>query len=197
MTIPVYNLDFSKKHPLPFVQPLLELTLAGDKAEDLAPGSSSFYIDVGGEIDMYITKANRPTDLLVDLCKAIARSGAVVTSYTRYEGSAGPNVIMRNGTLFYRMKSIEELDAKIFAYEYREPKYRGYPPISHGTRVKTTVENVKMRREWTREALACRKWDTEGEVIAHHDSHGLCYDIKHDDGSTGSYDPSEFEIIDA
>jgi hypothetical protein len=29
----------------------------------------------------------------------------------------------------------------------------------------------------------------------HHDSHGLCYDVRHDDGTEGCYDPSEFEVI--
>lgn len=35
----------------------------------------------------------------------------------------------------------------------------------------------------------------EGEVIGEHNSHGLCYDVQHEDGTTVSYDPLELEVL--
>jgi len=43
--------------------------------------------------------------------------------------------------------------------------------------------------------LALQKWGVVGEVMDHHDSHGLCYEVKHPDGSIGVYDPTEIEEI--
>lgn len=70
-----------------------------------------------------------------------------------------------------------------------------YPPISPGTRVKTTQEDSATANSWTKDAQKRRRWGAEGAVITHHDSHGLCYEIRHDDGTVGCYDPSEFDII--
>jgi len=70
-----------------------------------------------------------------------------------------------------------------------------YPPISPGTRVRTTKENKELAYQWTSEGKARKQWGREGTVITHHDSHGLCYDVLHDDGSHGSYDPSELKVI--
>lgn len=50
-------------------------------------------------------------------------------------------------------------------------------------------------KEWTPEALIARKWGVLGTIIMHHDSHGLCYDVLHDDGTEGCYDPDEFAVI--
>ncbi len=63
--------------------------------------------------------------------------------------------------------------------------------LTPGTKVLTTTAKV---HDWTAEALLKRKWGVRGEIITHHDSHGLCYDVQHSDGSVGTYDPSEFEI---
>lgn len=49
-------------------------------------------------------------------------------------------------------------------------------------------------REWMPEALKARKWGVLGTIIMHHDSHGLCYDVLHDDGTEGCYDPDEFAV---
>ena len=70
-----------------------------------------------------------------------------------------------------------------------------YPPISPGTSVKTTKPNLSMRDEWTDEGWAERKWGVRGKVLVHHDSHGLCYDVRHEDGTVGCYDPSELEVV--
>ena len=54
---------------------------------------------------------------------------------------------------------------------------------------------MAMRKEWTKGGWASKKWGVRGTVIGHHDSHGLCYVVHHDDGSDGYYDPSELEVI--
>ncbi len=69
-----------------------------------------------------------------------------------------------------------------------------YPPISPGTLVRTTQEDEANADSWTEEGKKRRKWGVEGEVIAHHDSHGLCYEVKHKDGTVGCYDPTELTI---
>ena len=69
-----------------------------------------------------------------------------------------------------------------------------YPPISPGTPVRTTQADLSARAEWTDEAWARRKWGVRGTVITHHDSHGLCYDVLHEDGTEGGYNPSELEV---
>lgn len=70
-----------------------------------------------------------------------------------------------------------------------------WPPIDPGTKVITTEPNMALRREWTDEGWAGKKWVVLGTIITHHDSHGLCYDVKHDDGTIGCYDPSELKVI--
>lgn len=69
-----------------------------------------------------------------------------------------------------------------------------WPPLDPGTRVRTTKKNTP-DREWMPEALTARKWGVAGTIIMHHDSHGLCYDVRHDNGTEGCYDPSEFEVV--
>lgn len=70
-----------------------------------------------------------------------------------------------------------------------------YPPISPGTIVKTTEPNWDLRSEWTDAGWASRRWGVWGETITHHDSHGLCYDVRHDDGTIGCYNPSELQVV--
>lgn len=68
-----------------------------------------------------------------------------------------------------------------------------WPPISLGTLVKT-IEDAG-DDDWTEEALANRKWGVGGRVIGYSDSHGLCYEVEHEDGTVGWYNPSEIEVI--
>ncbi len=88
-------------------------------------------------------------------------------------------------------------------HEYGLPTYpsglpgkekKKWPPLDPGTRVRTTESKTK-DTEWMPEARAARKWGVEGVIIMHHDSHGLCYDVLHDDGTNGSYEPTEFEVL--
>ncbi len=72
---------------------------------------------------------------------------------------------------------------------------KGYPPISPGTSVRTTQANWGLCKEWTEEGWASKKWGVRGKVLTHHDSHGLCYEVRHEDGTVGCYDPSELEVI--
>lgn len=52
--------------------------------------------------------------------------------------------------------------------------------------------------DYTDEGEKNRRWGVTGAIIAHHDSHGLCYDVKHDDDkSVGTYDPDELELVGA
>ena len=67
-------------------------------------------------------------------------------------------------------------------------------PISAGTAIVTTRPNWGKRNKWTTEGWEKRKWGIRGTVIAHQDSRGLCYDVLHQDGTTGCYDPTEFVI---
>ena len=71
---------------------------------------------------------------------------------------------------------------------------RKWPPLDMGTRIKISKPIPNKRKEFTSKAILHRKWGVTGTIIMH-DSHGLCYDVKHDDGTTGSYDPKEFTLI--
>lgn len=65
--------------------------------------------------------------------------------------------------------------------------------LGNGTRVRTNL-NAGTSDGWTASAKLSRKHGVAGTVIDYHDSHGLCYDVRHDDGSMGHYDPWELEL---
>lgn len=69
--------------------------------------------------------------------------------------------------------------------------------LENGTKVKTVLQKENVSKNWVPEILASRKWDTLGVVVKHSDSHGLCYGVRHDDGSASWYDPHELEVQDA
>jgi len=64
--------------------------------------------------------------------------------------------------------------------------------IKNGTRVKTTKPGDST--DWSDPNRPDVKWGVEGTIIGHSDSHGLVYDIKHDTGGVGYYEPTEFEL---
>jgi hypothetical protein len=70
-----------------------------------------------------------------------------------------------------------------------------WPPLKPGTRVRTLAPLHD--KEYLPEALEARCWGATGTIKGHHDSHGLCYDVKHDGllQGTGCYDPDEIEVI--
>ena len=43
--------------------------------------------------------------------------------------------------------------------------------------------------------ILARRSGATGRVIAVHDSHGLCYDVQHEDGTVGCYEPHELAVI--
>ncbi|MBN1325878.1 hypothetical protein JW977_02775 [Candidatus Falkowbacteria bacterium] len=69
-----------------------------------------------------------------------------------------------------------------------------WSPLDNGTKVRTTRSKTK-KKDWTPEAWKSRKWNVEGSITGYHDSHGLCYEVKHDDGTLGCYDPSELKVL--
>ncbi len=71
-----------------------------------------------------------------------------------------------------------------------------WPPLSPGVKVSTTSAAPGAEKEYTAEAQARRRWGISGKIINHHDSHGLCYEVEHDDRSVGVYDPAEFMVKD-
>ncbi len=96
---------------------------------------------------------------------------------------------------FLKEKGIEPSRVPLpFFVVYVKPKEK-YPPISPGTVVETTEPDLSCRGEWTDEGWAKRKWGVRGKVLTHHDSHGLCYDLKHEDGTEGCYNPSELKVL--
>jgi len=46
-------------------------------------------------------------------------------------------------------------------------------------------------RDYTAEGQQLRRPGAVGEVIGHSDGHGLCWKVRHEDGSTAHYDPDE------
>lgn len=59
-------------------------------------------------------------------------------------------------------------------------------------KVKTT--SPKHDDDYTEEARKKRRWGVTGVIVGKHDSHGLCFDVLHDDGEIATYDPDELEI---
>ena len=94
--------------------------------------------------------------------------------------------------------------SRVFIYfrtDRRQGHIRFFNPtpiafISPETIVRTIRPNESKRKEWTEEGWASRQWGVTGKVLTHHDSHGLCYEVQHEDQSVGYYDPSELEVID-
>jgi len=62
--------------------------------------------------------------------------------------------------------------------------------FSVGDKVKTILTD-KISDDWLPEALPKRKFGVLGVIVAEHNSHGECYEVQHDDGTIGSYDPWE------
>jgi hypothetical protein len=69
------------------------------------------------------------------------------------------------------------------------------PTLSYGTLVRTTQEDPDTADSWTEEGKQARKWGVEGMVMSYRDSHGLCYRVRHRDGTTACYDPTELQVL--
>lgn len=97
------------------------------------------------------------------------------------------------GCTVYEIQPIADDHALVHKQEGKM-ETKQWPPVGPGTTVTTTQPNLAKRAEWTDEAWDARQWGVQGTIIGHHDSHDLCYDILHPDGTTGCYDPSEFKV---
>jgi hypothetical protein len=73
-----------------------------------------------------------------------------------------------------------------------------YPPIKNGTRVKATVllPSEVEQRNYLPSAIATRaRHDGKiGVVFEHHDSHGLCYGVRFENGDA-FFEPNELEVL--
>lgn len=71
------------------------------------------------------------------------------------------------------------------------------PPeyLKNGTKVKTSISPDKVSDDWCAEALKNRKSGVTGTVSDSHDSHGLYYDVMHEDGTLGAYEPHELIML--
>lgn len=69
-----------------------------------------------------------------------------------------------------------------------------WPPLENGTRVRT-VAIPDAPTDWTEEAKVVRRFGVLGTIFHYHDSHGLCYDVRHDDGIEACYDSRELAVL--
>lgn len=69
--------------------------------------------------------------------------------------------------------------------------------LKAGTKIITTEPDPEIT-DWTTDVRKTRRWGLLAVVLTHHDSHGLCYEVRHLDGLpvVSYYAPSEFIVID-
>lgn len=60
-----------------------------------------------------------------------------------------------------------------------------------------TVKPEKEATDWSKAALAERKWAVKGIVTERSNSHGLIYKVCHQDGSSAWYESRELCLLDA
>jgi hypothetical protein len=64
-----------------------------------------------------------------------------------------------------------------------------------GDSVRTTKPNLSMRDDWTEVAWSRKRWGVEGKITSKHNSHGVCFEVEHEDGTKAVYDASELELF--
>jgi hypothetical protein len=67
------------------------------------------------------------------------------------------------------------------------------PLVKRGDHMDSTAATLK-RRDFTDDGVKNRQCGIQGIVVATHDSHGLCYDVRHF-GKIGCYDPDELTRV--
>ena len=84
------------------------------------------------------------------------------------------------------------LDATAADYEDTEASR-----LPNGVRVKTRIVPNRVAKDWDLRAPAVvyRRSGATGRVVAVHDSHGLYYDVEHEDGIVGCYEPHELFVL--
>lgn len=67
--------------------------------------------------------------------------------------------------------------------------------LKMGTRVRTL--RALHNNAYMSDARLARRWGVRGKVVGVHDSHGLCYDVRHDGcfNGVGTYEPDEIEVL--
>ena len=66
------------------------------------------------------------------------------------------------------------------------------PPWLAGTLVLTVKPEV-MSTDWETDCLKHRRWDAYGFVVRHSSGHGLCYLVRHGDGTEAWYEERELK----
>ena len=74
-------------------------------------------------------------------------------------------------------------------------KTSSYPPVSPGTKVTTFIDGGMEADDWNEEAKKTRRHEASGVVTGHHDSHGLCFVVRHDDGNSSCYELHELIVV--
>jgi hypothetical protein len=67
--------------------------------------------------------------------------------------------------------------------------------IANFTKVMIKVDPSKVAGDWTGSALRGRRSEGLGMVKCHHDSHGLCYEVFHQDFTVGAYESHELTEV--
>ena len=60
-------------------------------------------------------------------------------------------------------------------------------------RVRTTKDAGN--DDWSDPKRPACKWGVEGKIVKYSNSHGLCYEVQHIDGTFAWYDPEELEFL--
>jgi hypothetical protein len=63
-------------------------------------------------------------------------------------------------------------------------------------RVLTVRADPSNDEEYVQAARAARRWGVKGTLKQYSNSHGLCFQVEHDDGTTGCYEADELKLID-
>lgn len=69
------------------------------------------------------------------------------------------------------------------------------PPAERCRSQRVRTAAVLTERNFTEPALAGRRPNTTGTTCGYQTEFGLCYHVRHDDGSYGWYDPDELEDL--
>jgi len=96
--------------------------------------------------------------------------------------------VLAVGHLSVRAPS-EALDQIKGMAEITDKRMETWQNLELGQIIKT-VEKLE-DRDFTKEGIAARRPNSIGAIIGHSDSHGLCYYVRHQDGTKAYYDPDE------
>jgi hypothetical protein len=108
-------------------------------------------------------------------------------------GTHGPTTAGCHGKIFPSLEFPNMFNDCDFTWERSEDtKYFGPIKFKFGDMVRTAA--TLKRRDFTDDGVKNRQCGIQGIVVATHDSHGLCYDVRHF-GKIGCYDPDELTRV--